>query len=128
MQDRIIKLLRIGTDYISGEEISNKLGITRQALWKHIYQLKETGYEIIAVPHLGYRLISVPDRLFPSEITSGLKTKIFGKKIYYFETVNSTMDIAFDLGLKNTPEGTLFLAEAQTKGRGRLGRTWSSPK
>jgi BirA family biotin operon repressor/biotin-[acetyl-CoA-carboxylase] ligase len=91
-------------------------------------ELKELGYDIVAVPHLGYRLISSADRLLPFEITPRLNTVFIGKKIFYFEAVSSTMDIAMELGLKGLPEGTLVLTETQTKGRGRLGRSWFSPK
>ncbi len=115
-------------DYVSGEEISGHLDITRQALWKHIQELRDAGYDIVAVPHLGYRLESSPDRLFASEVTSRLHTRIIAKKVHYFESVASTMDVAMKLGLEGSPEGTLVLAETQTKGKGRLGRSWLSPK
>jgi len=128
IRDKIIDFLKKKPEYISGDQISQRLGITRQALWKHIQELKELGYDIVAVPHLGYRLISSPDRLFPSEILRYLDTKFIGKKIYYFDTLSSTMDLAMELGIKGLPEGTLVLAEAQTRGRGRLGRDWFSPK
>jgi BirA family biotin operon repressor/biotin-[acetyl-CoA-carboxylase] ligase len=128
LQEKILDFLKRKSDYVSGDQISHRLGITRQALWKHIQGLKDSGYEIVAVPHLGYKLISSPDRLFPSEVIRHLNTKFIGKKIYYFDTVSSTMDIAFQLGIKGLPEGTIVLAEAQTKGRGRLGRSWFSPK
>lgn len=128
MHDKILDFLRKKQEYVSGEDISAGLKISRQGLWKHIQQLKDSGYEIVAVPHLGYKLVSSPDRLFPSEIASGLQTKITGKKIYYFDSISSTMDMAQQLANKGAPEGTLVLAEAQTKGRGRLGRLWSSPK
>jgi len=129
MQDKILDFLKKkSSGYISGEEISQHLGISRQGLWKHILELKALGYEIIAVPHLGYRLVSIPDRLFPSEISYNLNTKFIGKKIYYFEEVATTMDIALDLGIKQEKEGTIILAEGQTKGKGRLGRSWFSPK
>ena len=128
MQEKILDFLKRKQDYLSGDQISHRLGITRQALWKHIQELKNLGYDIVAVPHLGYRLISSPDRLFPYEATQGLDTKFIGKKIYYFDGVPSTMNIAMQLGIKGAPEGTLVVAEYQTKGRGRLGRSWFSPK
>jgi BirA family biotin operon repressor/biotin-[acetyl-CoA-carboxylase] ligase len=128
MQDKILEFLKRKKGYVSGEEISQHLGISRQALWKHIQELRDAGYGIVAVPHLGYQLISSPDRLLPYEITYGLGTKLIGRKIYYFDRVSSTMDVAMQLGNKNTPEGTLVVAESQTKGRGRLGRSWISPK
>jgi BirA family biotin operon repressor/biotin-[acetyl-CoA-carboxylase] ligase len=128
MQEKIIDLLKRKHGYISGDQISQRLGISRQALWKHIQQLKDTGYDIIAVPHLGYKLISSPDRLFSFEVSHGLNTKFIARKIYYFEDLSSTMDNALQLGLSNAPEGTLVLAEGQAKGRGRLGRNWFSPR
>jgi BirA family biotin operon repressor/biotin-[acetyl-CoA-carboxylase] ligase len=128
MQYKILDLLKRKEGYFSGDQLSRKLDISRQALWKHIQELKEKGYEIIAVPHLGYQLISSADRLFDFEVAHGLGTKFIGKKIYYFDSLSSTMDAAWQLGIKGSPEGTLVLSEQQTKGRGRLGRSWVSPK
>jgi len=128
MQAKIVDFLKKKQDYISGDQISQRLGITRQALWKHIQELKAMGYDIVAVPHLGYRFISSPDRLFSFEVAGHLNTEFIGKKIYYFDSLASTMDMAVQVGLKGAPEGTLVLTEAQTKGRGRLGRGWFSPK
>ena len=128
IQERILDFLKRKPDYVSGDQISHRLGITRQALWKHIQILKDAGYDIVAVPHLGYKLISSPDRLVPFEVTRELNTKFIGKKIYYFDTVSSSMDVAWQLGIKGSSEGTVVIAETQTKGRGRLGRNWFSPK
>ncbi|MCM8799662.1 MAG: biotin--[acetyl-CoA-carboxylase] ligase, partial [Candidatus Omnitrophica bacterium] len=128
MIQKVLNFLKNTEDYISGEDISRHLKISRAAICKYVHQLKELGYDIVAVPHLGYHLIRTPDRLFPEEILYNLDTKFIGKNIYYFETVTSTMDIANQLILKDTPEGTLVVAESQTEGRGRLGRSWFSPK
>jgi len=128
MQSRIVEFLKKKDGYVSGEELSRHLGISRQGLWKHIQELKDSGYEISAVPHLGYQLTAAPDRLFPSEISHELNTKVVAKKIYYFDHINSTMDIAMQLGMKNAPEGALIISEGQAKGKGRLGREWLSPK
>lgn len=128
MRDKVLDFLKKASGYISGEEISRRLQVSRQALWKHIQELKEAGYDIVAVPHLGYRLDSSPDRLFPAELSHGLNTKILGKKIHYFEKLPSTMDAAWQLGLEGAPEGTIILAESQSRGRGRFGREWLSPK
>jgi BirA family biotin operon repressor/biotin-[acetyl-CoA-carboxylase] ligase len=98
LQDKILDFLKKKPDYVSGEEISEHLKISRQALWKHIQELKDLGYDVVAVPHLGYRLISSPDRLLPAEVSRGLKTKFIGKRICYFESISSTMDIALQLG------------------------------
>ena len=128
MQDKILNFLKASPEYISGEEISSHLKISRQALWKHIQELKDNGYDVVAVPHLGYKLVSSPDRLSSYEITHGLNTRFVGKKSYYFDTVSSTMDAALELAIKGAHEGTVIIAESQTKGRGRLGRSWASPK
>jgi len=128
MQSHILDFLKRSENYISGEEISKSLNISRAAIWKYIQDLRQNGYDIIAVPHLGYKLNSCPDKLFSEEIQHQLGTKNLGKKIIFYETVNSTMDAAFQMALKGCPEGTVICAEGQTKGRGRLGRGWTSPK
>ncbi|MBM3249682.1 MAG: biotin--[acetyl-CoA-carboxylase] ligase [Candidatus Omnitrophica bacterium] len=128
MQERILDFLKRKQGYVSGDTIASRLGITRQGLWKHIQELKELGYDIVAVPHLGYRLESLPDRLFPFEVSHNLNTKFVGKRAHYFDTATSTMEIAMDLGLKGAPAGSVVIAESQTKGKGRLGRIWFSPK
>jgi BirA family biotin operon repressor/biotin-[acetyl-CoA-carboxylase] ligase len=128
MQEKILELIRKQQDYASGEEIGHRLKISRQALWKHIQELKEAGYDIVAVPHLGYKLLSSPDRLLACEVSRHLNTKFIGRKIYYFDSLSSTMDTALQLGMKGAAEGTLVLAESQVKGRGRLGRSWFSPR
>jgi len=128
MKEKILDYLKKQREYLSGDEISGRLGISRQGLWKHIQDLKDLGYDIAAVPHLGYRLESSPDRLFALEIAHGLNTKFIARKIHYFDYLVSTMDLAMQLGIQAAPNGTVVLAESQTKGRGRLGRGWFSPK
>jgi len=128
VKEKILDYLKKEHEYFSGDEIAGRLGISRQGLWKHIQDLKDLGYDIVAVPHLGYRLESSPDRLFALEIAHGLNTKYIGRKIHYFDYLSSTMDLAMQLGIQTAPHGTLVLAESQTSGRGRLGRSWFSPK
>jgi len=128
MQNKIIEFLKNSKNYISGEEISRNLKMSRAAIWKYMQELRRDGYDIVAVPHLGYRLVSSPDKLFPHEVQSNLDTKVLGKKIVYFDSIHSTMDHAFELGMAGEDEGTVVCAESQTKGKGRLGRSWSSPK
>lgn len=127
MQEQIISFLKKSGEYISGEEISRSLNISRAGIWKYIQDLRGQGYEIVAVPHLGYRLMSCPDKLIPYEIKFDLKTKVLGRKIYSHDLLASTMDEAFGLGVKGAEEGAVVCAESQTKGRGRLGRHWVSP-
>jgi len=128
VQERIIQFLKESDGYISGEEMSQRLNMSRAAIWKHMQELRAQGYEIAAVPHLGYQLVTSPDKLMSYDIQRGLNTHIIGKKIIILETVNSTMDEAFRLGNENFQEGTVVCAESQSKGRGRLGRAWTSPK
>jgi BirA family biotin operon repressor/biotin-[acetyl-CoA-carboxylase] ligase len=128
VKEKILDYLNKKHDYLSGDQISKHLGISRQGLWKHIQELKDSGYGIVAVPHLGYRLESCPDRLFVLEVARSLNTKFIGKKIHYFDYLASTMDLAMQLGMEGSASGSVVLAESQTRGRGRLGRGWLSPK
>jgi BirA family biotin operon repressor/biotin-[acetyl-CoA-carboxylase] ligase len=129
VETKILDLFRKHKDdYLSGEEISRRLKVTRAAIWKHIEKLRQTGYDIEAQPHLGYRLKAIPDKMIPDEIQNNLETKIFGKTIYSYESTNSTNDIAYDLAEKGAKEGVIVIAEEQKKGKGRLGRSWASPK
>ena len=128
MEKKIIEFLKENKEtFISGEEISRKLKVTRTAVWKHIQNLKENGYEIIAQPHYGYRLMAIPDRLLPDEISYHLETKFLGKRIFSYVSTTSTNDVANMLAEQSMAEGTLIISEKQTNGRGRMGRHWSSP-
>ena len=89
MQERIIQFLKESDGYISGEEMSQRLKMSRAAIWKHMQELRSQGYEIAAVPHLGYQLVACPDKLLAYEILSSLNTKIIGKKIIVLDTVAS---------------------------------------
>ncbi len=129
MRSRIVHFLKQADGgYISGEELSRSLRVSRAAIWKCVEELRAEGYVIEAASRNGYRLTSCPDKLLAEEVQSGLGTKKFGCYVHHFETTTSTMDEAFRLGLDGAPEGTVVVAEAQTRGRGRLGRTWASPK
>jgi len=129
VDDKILNIFRSSNgEFISGEEISEKLKVSRAAVWKHIEQLRKEGYDIVGEPHVGYRLTGTPDKLIPQEISHKLGTKIIGKKIYSYETTDSTMDIAHRLAQSGSPEGTVIFSEGQSKGRGRMGRQWLSPR
>lgn len=128
MDEKILSIFRKNSGrHISGEDLSEELGVSRTAVWKHIEELRKIGYNIEAEPHLGYRLIAAPDRLLASEISWGLDIEVVGKKILSFDIVESTMDIAYSLAIKTKDEGVCVFAEAQKKGRGRIGRDWQSP-
>ncbi|MFT7538155.1 MAG: BirA family biotin operon repressor/biotin-[acetyl-CoA-carboxylase] ligase [Lysobacterales bacterium] len=128
MKNKIIQFLKESDDYLSGEEISRKLNVSRAGIWKNIEELRKTGYGIDAISHKGYILTSTPDKLLPQEIKTGLNTKILGKEVVYYESVDSTMKAAFKYGLDGCAEGLVVCAEEQTAGKGRLGRKWQSPK
>lgn len=110
--------------YTSGEAISRKLKVSRAAVWKHIGNLRRQGYEIDASPRLGYRITGRPDRLLALELKPRLETRVIGGDIIHYDEVASTADVARDLAESGAPEGTVVIAERQTAGRGRLGRTW----
>ncbi|MBI2111319.1 MAG: biotin--[acetyl-CoA-carboxylase] ligase [Nitrosarchaeum sp.] len=116
------------TEYLSGQDLSDVLRISRVAVWKHIKKIRELGYKIESKQKLGYRLESNTDILLPWEITSGLKTKIFGKQVYYFDSIDSTQTQAMKIASDEANNGTVIIAEKQTGGKGRLGRKWISPK
>lgn len=124
----ILTLLRNSKDYVSGQQLCDQFGVSRTAVWKVINQLKEEGYEIESVPRKGYRLVEAPkDILSKSEIASRLHTKWAGRKLYYLESTGSTNTDAKRLAEEGEPHGTTIVANMQTAGRGRRGRTWQSP-
>lgn len=119
-------LAEAGDAYVSGEAISDKLGLTRAAVWKHVEALRGQGYRIDAVPARGYRLAEVPDRLGPLELRPLLNTHDVGREIHWYEELGSTNDRARELAEEGAEHGEVVIAETQTAGRGRRGRVWAS--
>lgn len=117
-----------GEEWVSGEELSRRLGISRTAIWKQMQSLRERGYVVEAQPRLGYRLVGAPDAVTPDELLPGMTTRRFGRHIEYRPTVGSTNDVAKELARAGAPEGLVVIADEQTTGRGRLGRAWSTPR
>ncbi|WP_199425919.1 biotin--[acetyl-CoA-carboxylase] ligase [Thermaerobacillus caldiproteolyticus] len=115
-------------DFISGQKISEILGCSRTAVWKHIEDLRKEGFELEAVRRLGYRIVNTPDKVTANEIQLGLKTETLGRYIHFEEEVTSTQTIAQKLAYEGAREGTLVVAEQQIAGRGRMARNWFSPK
>jgi BirA family transcriptional regulator, biotin operon repressor / biotin---[acetyl-CoA-carboxylase] ligase len=114
---------------VSGAELSRRLGISRAAIWARIEDLRNLGYDIEASPHLGYRLLASPDVLHADDLTARLgKTRVVGRDIRVFEQTTSTNDVIEKLARDGVKEGAVVFAESQTKGRGRLGRKWISPR
>jgi BirA family transcriptional regulator, biotin operon repressor / biotin---[acetyl-CoA-carboxylase] ligase len=126
MLHEIVRLLKGGGGYVSGEKISAALGITRAAVWKKIETLRQKGFVIEALPSRGYRLLRSPD-LSVEEVLSGVKSD-FWKKVLLYDTVGSTNELAASLSATGLlAPGTVIIADAQEHGKGRLGRSWLSP-
>ncbi|MFQ5440266.1 MAG: biotin--[acetyl-CoA-carboxylase] ligase [Nitrosopumilaceae archaeon] len=116
------------TEYLSGQDLSDVLRISRVAVWKHIKKIKELGYTIESKQKLGYRLSANTNLLLPWEITQGLKTKVIGKQALYFDVIDSTQIQAISLASNPDNNGTIVIAKKQTKGKGRMNRNWISPE
>lgn len=116
-----------GGEYLSGEEISRRLGVSRTAVWKRIRRLKDAGYEFDASPKLGYRLSGSVSALDAERMDTLLTTARFGRNLTILQKTDSTQTEAEKLAREGAPEGTLVVAEEQTSGRGRQGRVWHSP-
>ncbi len=125
----IVEMLKnAGENFVSGESIAGKLEISRTAVWKHIQSLRESGYRILSRERCGYKLEDAPDLLLPGEIQIGLDTEIIGKEMHYNPSVESTNRDAKALAYHGAPDGTIVVAEEQTGGKGRLDRTFYSPR
>ena len=129
MRKEILGLLKkAGDTYISGEEIAEKLGVTRTAVWKHIKELRRAGYDIESQSRSGYALKGTPDVLTPEEIAPLLAGSLFGTNILYHEETRSTNEDAKAAANAGAPDGTLVVTEFQGTGHGRLSRGWFCPK
>jgi BirA family biotin operon repressor/biotin-[acetyl-CoA-carboxylase] ligase len=120
-------LAEAGDEFVSGEAISDKLGLSRAAVWKHVNALRAQGYRIDALSARGYRLVAIPDRLGPLELRPLLSTRELGHVLHFYEELPSTSERAKELAEEGAAHGEVVIAEAQTAGRGRRGRTWVSP-
>ncbi|MBM7645265.1 BirA family biotin operon repressor/biotin-[acetyl-CoA-carboxylase] ligase [Scopulibacillus daqui] len=128
-KNHILKLLfENRNDYLSGQKISDEIGCSRTAVWKHIKELENEGYSIASVHKRGYKLIDAPDQLSEARIRAGLETERLGHRLVCKDELPSTQKEAQHLAEDGAEEGTVVLAEEQTSGRGRLGRQWHSPK
>lgn len=126
---KLLDLLKRAKDFISGEELSELLGVSRTAIWKRIDSIKKEGFEIEASTKKGYRLIGTDDPYGRIAIQSGITGPIFGENLIFFQEVDSTNNVLKKLAGDNTPEGTVIVSDIQLAGRGRRGKTWmSAPK
>jgi BirA family transcriptional regulator, biotin operon repressor / biotin---[acetyl-CoA-carboxylase] ligase len=125
---RILHLLKENRGrYVSGITLASSLRLSRTSVWKHIQNLRSLGYGIISHPKEGYNLTEIPDLLIPEEIVPHLKTAWLAQSYYHYRQVGSTNDQALLLAAQGAEHGTIVVAEEQTKGRGRMQRSWFSP-
>jgi len=124
----ILSALR-AADWVSGAELSHRLDVTRAAIWARVEDLRNLGYEIEASPHSGYRLLASPDCLHADDLLARTgPVRIVGREIKVFQETSSTSDVLEKLARDGVREGLVVFAESQTRGRGRLGRPWISPR
>ncbi|MCK5734099.1 MAG: biotin--[acetyl-CoA-carboxylase] ligase [Candidatus Latescibacteria bacterium] len=129
VDDRIVEVLRMRSgESVFPSELSERLGVPSELVRDGICTLRDQGYEVEEHPGRGIRLLGVPDRMMEREILYGLDTKRLGQRVHCYGRVRSTNDVAMRLAEGGAPEGTLVVAECQTGGRGRSGRSWDSPE
>ena len=127
--EKVLNLLKTHkTEYLSGQDLSDVLKISRVAVWKHIKKIRSLGYEIESKQKLGYKLVGLTKHLLPWEIKEDLKTKLIGNRIYYFDSIDSTQTFALEIAEDKKENGTVIIAQKQTKGKGRMNRKWISPE
>lgn len=128
MKAEILALLRESNKFVSGQELCNRFGVSRTAVWKVINQLKKEGYRIEAVQNKGYHMVSSPDLLSKYELESRLNTQWLGKQIVYKENTDSTNADVRRMAENHAENGLLVVSDGQTDGKGRRGRVWESQK
>lgn len=128
MNTKIAKILYNTESYVSGQQISEELGVTRQAVNKAVKTLRDKGFEIESVTKKGYLLKAMPTKLCEEAIQCYLCTNLIGSRVIVLDTVDSTNNYLKELGKDGAEAGTVVLAHEQTAGKGRLGRTWQSKK
>ena len=126
---RVLTFLKThNTEYLSGQDLSDVLRISRVAVWKHIKKIQLLGYTVESKQKEGYKLTANSGLLLPWEIVSGIKTKVLGQQAYYFDSIDSTQNQAMKMANDPKNSGAIIIAEKQTGGKGRSGRKWISPK
>lgn len=123
----VLDVLRRADGACSGEGLSNELGVSRAQIWKHVEALRKRGYTIDGEPGGGYRFGTAPDRLYPEELSRGLDTRWLAQQIEYLDETDSTNRVATQRAAEGAAPGFTVIAEGQTAGRGRLGRSFFSP-
>ena len=108
------------SEFLSGQDLSDVLKISRVAVWKHVKKIRSLGYKVESKHRLGYKLTDLTDQLLPWEITQNLDTKLLGKRVYYFDTIDSTQNFAAKIASNHNENGTIIVSKHQTDGKGRL--------
>ena len=126
MKRRIISLLKDNGGFVSGESLSDELGITRSAVWKHINSLREEGYVIESVRNKGYCLVSEPEGLDEERIKGLIGSSVIGSRLVYLKSVDSTNEEVKRLARTEGEHGLVVVSDRQTSGRGRFSRKWVS--
>lgn len=121
---QILEILLSGT-HVSGEDIAVRMGLSRTAVWKSIEILRDIGYEIDSFPGKGYSILSAPDIPLPQEVKRHLKVSFLSWQIEYLPECTSTNTLLKERAVQGAPEGLVLVADHQTAGRGRRGRTWA---
>lgn len=116
------------TIVISGARMAREIGVSRSMVFQWVKRLRELGVRVQGRAGTGYFLERVPDILTSDMLRQRLKGSLFGKHIYHFFRIDSTNRVALEMGHAGEPEGAVVLAEEQTAGRGRAGRTWQSDR
>ena len=116
------------SEYLSGQDLSDVLKISRVAVWKHIEKIRSLGYRIDSKQKRGYKFVNRTEKLLPWEITTKIKSKFIGRRIYYFDEIDSTQNYALQISNNTNENGAIIIAEKQTHGKGRLNRKWYSPE
>lgn len=127
---RLGRIVRVLTSYptlvISGTKLAQEIGATRSEVWRLVQQLRKLGVEIAGRPASGYQLTAVPDLLLPELVDAMLRGTIFAGHVHHFYRAGSTNTLAMEAASAGAPEGSVFLAEQQTGGRGRGSNKWHS--
>lgn len=128
--ERLARLVRLLTNHatmvVSGTKIADELKISRSEVWRLVEVLRELGVAIEGHPATGYQLSSIPDLLLPDALRPLLRGTLFGNSIHHYFRIDSTNVAAMQAGAAGEPEGSVFLAEEQTAGKGRGGHSWHS--
>jgi len=115
------------SEFLSGQDMSDILKISRVAVWKDIKKIRSLGYKIESKQNIGYRLVDSSKLPLPWEIKEDLNTKFLGNRIYYFNTIDTTQNFAMSIASKKNEDGSVVISKKQTGGKGRMNRKWKSP-